>query len=346
MAKKETVVKEQSLEDYIADLNKDLKLTSVQVAGSTKSVKMPRLSSGSITYDVCVGGGFPIGRHTLLYGAESSGKSTVSLMALAQYQKTKDKRAALIIDSEYSVDKKYCQTLGVNLKNVIIFQPDHLAQAHSVLMRLLQDNKIGFFIVDSIAALLPQSVIENEADAANIGVHARSIGNMYKISNSFVGKNLVTAIWINQIRDSIGGYGGGISLPGGHAPKFYSSVSIKVMRGSKTDNKDGTFTNQGWIRVEKNKTSAPYMEGYYDMEHGSGISVSQEVRDYGVDTGVLYKKGHSFYYDSTFENEPEKSKEHLQLGTSKDEAKQFLNDNLELRDELYNLIIHAKFGEE
>jgi recombination protein RecA len=342
MAKKDE--KEPTLEEYIATINKDLKLDSVQIAGSSKALDIPRLSSGSITYDVCVGGGFPIGRHTLLYGAESSGKSTVSLMALAQYQKTKDKRLALIVDSEYAVDKKYCESLGVDLKKVIIIQPDHLAQAHSVLMRLLQDNKIGFFIVDSIAALLPQSVIENEADASNIGVHAKAIGNMYKISNSHVGKNAVTAIWINQIRDAIGGYGGGISLPAGHAPKFYSSVMIKVMRGTKTDNKDGTFTNQGWIRVEKNKTAPPYMEGKYDMEHGSGISVAAEVRDYGLEVGVLYKKGHSYYHDPTFENDPEKSKEHITLGISKDEAKQFLKDNDEFRNEMYDLIIKAKFS--
>lgn len=335
--------KAQTLEEKIASINKELKLDSVQIASSSKSLEIPRLKSGSITYDLCLGGGFPIGRHTVIYGAESSGKTTISLMAMAEYFKTDDKRAALIIDAEYSFDKKYAESLGVDMNRLIVIQPDHLAEGDSVLKKCLEDNLIGFFLVDSIAALLPKSVIENEADASNIGKHAQAIGNMFKKSNMFVGKNKVTALWVNQIRDKIGGYGGGISLPAGHAPKFYASIMIKVMRGSKVDNKDGTYTNRGWIRVEKNKTYPPYKEGEYDMEHGSGISVAQEVRDYGVQLGILYKKGNSYYYDISLENNPDKSKEHIFLGKSKDEAKATLQDNLELTEELYGLILKSQF---
>ena len=341
MAKETEGKKELSIEDLVSELNKELKLESIHSMGSTKAVKMQRLSSGSLTYDICTGGGYPVGRHCTLFGAESSGKTTNVLMALAEYQKTGDKRFAFINDAEFAVDKTYAEKLGVDLKKVIILQPDHLAEAHDVLMGLLKRNAIGFFVTDSIAALLPKSVIENEADASNIGKHAQAIGNMFKISNSYVGKQGVVALWINQIRDSIGGYGGGVTTPAGHAPKFYSSIMIQVFRGSKEDNGDGTFSNKGKIRVTKNKTAPPYMEGEYIMEHGTGISVSHEVLDWGVKSNVLYKKGHSFYYDETFDNNADKNKEHIFLGKSKGDSKQFLDDNLELRKVLYDKILET-----
>lgn len=341
MAKEKEVKATLSLEDLVAELNKELKLDSVQVIGSSKTLSIPRLSSGSLTYDICTGGGWAVGRHNHISGIQSSGKSTVSLLTVKEYQESNDRRATLIVDAEYSFDKKYAEKLGVDLNKVIIIQPDHLAEGHDVVMELLKRDAIGLFIVDSIAALLPKSVIENEADASNIGKHAQAIGNMFKISNSYVGRQAVTAIWINQIRDQIGGYGGGTTIPGGKAQGFYASIMIDVFRGSKVDNGDGTYTNRGKIRVTKNKTAPPYAEGEYTMQHGSGISVSEEVLDYGVKSNVLYKKGHSYYYDETFENNAENNKEHVFLGKSKSDCKQFLEDNLELRGVLYDKILET-----
>lgn len=334
--------KKQTLEDYVKGLNKELKIDSpIQVASSSIGLDIPRLRTGSLTYDICTGGGFPIGRNTNIYGAESSGKTTVAFMTLKKYFESGDERAAYICDAECAVDMNYAKRLGVDESRLLITQPEHIAQAAPILKKLLEDNKIGIYIVDSIAALLPLSVIENEADASNIGKHAQAIGNMYKQTNGLTNKNKVTGIWINQIRDAIGGYGGGIALPGGHAPKFYSSVMIQVMRGSKTDNKDGTFTNQGWIRVTKNKTYPPYKEGRYDMNHGSGISLASEVRDYGVETGVLYKKGNAFYYDETFENDEEKREGHILIGKGKADAIEFLENNIELCEQLADTILKA-----
>lgn len=343
MAKETEVKKELSLEELVAEINKELKLESIQVIGSSKTLSIPRLSTGSLTYDICTGGGWGVGRHNHLSGIQSSGKSTVSLLTVKEYQKSKDKRATLIIDAEYSFDRKYAENLGVDLNKVIIIQPDDLAQGHDVLMNLLKRDAIGLFIVDSIAALLPKSVIENEADASNIGVHAKAIGNMFKISNSYVGKQLVTAVWINQIRDQIGGYGGGTTIPGGKAQGFYSSIMIDVFRGSKVENTDGSYTNRGKIRVTKNKTAAPYAEGEYTMNHGSGISVEEEILDYGVKTKILYKKGHSFYYDETYNNDVEKSKDHVFLGKSRGDSKKTLEENIELKELLYQLILKSQF---
>lgn len=333
--------KEQTLEELVAELNKELKISDVYLLDSKKVEDIERQSSGSLTYDICTGGGYPKGRHISLYGAESSGKTTNAIMALKQYQESDDKRAALVLDAEFAFDKNYAKNLGVDLSRVIFRQPEEVTEAHDVLMYLLKKNAIGFFMVDSIAALQPRSVIENEADASNIGKHAVAIGNMFKAANSYIGKQKVVAVWINQIRDKIGSFTGGVSEPAGHVPKFYSSIRIQVFRGSKIDNGDGTFTNKGKITVNKNKTAPPYQSGEYSMSHGLGIDVSEEVLDYGNKSTVLYKKGHSYYYDETFENNVEKSKDHVFIGKSKGDAKQFLDDNLELRKVLYNKILET-----
>jgi recombination protein RecA len=342
MAKKKEE-EEFNLDKFISDLNKTHK-TNLQLANSGLGLEIERIRTGSITYDSATGGGFPVGRHTILSGVESSGKTTSALMAIAQYQKTEDTRLALYLDAEFSFDKKYAKNLGVDLSKVLVIQPDHTNQAQEVLIQLLQKNLIGIFAFDSIAACQPISVLENDSDASNMGKHAMAIGNIFKTVNGLVSKNKVTAIWINQVRDKLGGYGSSFSTPGGHAPKFYASIMIQVNRGSRIDNPDGTFTNRGSISVTKNKTAAPYKKGEYDMEHGTGISVSQEVLDYGISTGVLYKEGLTYYFDETFENNKEKSKEHIKLGGSKAAAKQMLNDNTELRDILYNHILNALSG--
>lgn len=341
MAEKKEVKKVQTIEDIVAEMNKELKLDSIQVVGSSKSLAIPRLSTGSLTYDICTGGGWVLSRHNHISGIQSSGKSTVSLLTIKKYQESNDKRATLLVDAEYSFDRKYAEKLGVDMNKVVIIQPDHLAEGHDVLLGLLKRDAIGLFIVDSIAALLPKSVIENEADASNIGKHAQAIGNMFKISNSYIGKQNVVGLWINQIRDQIGGYGGGTTIPGGKAQGFYASIMIDVFRGSKVDNGDGTYTNRGKIRVTKNKTAPPYAEGEYDMTHGAGIDVEQEILDWGVKCNVLYKKGHSHYYDETFINDAENNKAHVFLGKSKSDANKFLKDNTEFAKMLYDKILET-----
>ena len=340
MAKKE-VTEEFDIDALVADFNKEFKTDDVYVLSSNKVKPTERLSTGSLTYDICTGGGYPLGRHVCLFGAESSGKTTNAIMSLKKYQDSGDNRPALVLDAEFAFDKEYAKALGVDLSKVIFRQPDEVTEAHDLLLWFLKRNAIGWFLVDSIAALQPKSVLENEADASNIGKHAQAIGNMFKAANSYVGKQKVLGIWINQIRDKIGGYVGGISEPAGHVPKFYCSIRIQISRGTKEDNGDGTFTNRGKINTVKNKTAPPYQTGEYNMTHGQGIDVSTEVLDYGVKSNVLYKKGHSYYYDETFENNVEKSKEHVFLGKSKGDSKQFLDDNLELRQVLYDKILET-----
>ena len=329
-----------NLIDLAKSINKDLKIEGgLQLVGASTALDIERISIGSLTYDIITGGGFGVGRHNYLFGPESSGKTTAALMALGNYFRGNDKRAAFFMDSEFAFDRKYAQALGIDLDRLFIYQPDNIEQGEIMLAKLINSNDIGIFVVDSIATLQPQSVIDSGATDANIGTHAKALGNLYKTINSGVSKNKITGIWINQIRDSIGGYGGGISLPGGHAPKFYASIMIQINRGSKLPDGDGGFINRGLARCTKNKTAAPYKEGQYNMEHGTGIDVSTEVLDWGLACEVLYKKGHSYYYDETFQNDEEKRKDHLHLGKSKADCKSFLDENVDLRDVLYTTIL-------
>jgi recombination protein RecA len=340
MAKKKEEEKSLNIQEILDGLNKTLK-TNVQFANSGKGLDVERIRTGSITFDASTGGGFPVGRHVCLFGPESSGKTTSALMAVAEFQKTDDNRYGLFIDGEFAFDKKYAKALGVDLSRLIVIQPDHTNQAQEVLLDLLRKDIIGIFVFDSIAAVQPISVLENDSDASNMGKHALAIGNIFKACNGLVSKNKVCAIWINQVRDKIGGYGGGYNLPGGLAPKFYCSIMIQVNRGTKIDNPDGSHTNRGSIYVTKNKTFPPYKKGEYDMEHGTGISISQEVLDYGISTNVLYKVGNTFYYDETGKNDSSKIGDHIKLGGTKSAAKGLLNDNIELRDLLYLRIIDS-----
>lgn len=339
MAKKKEGEESFDLSKILTELNKSHK-TNVQFANSSTNLDVERVRTGSITFDSASGGGFPKGRNTILYGPESSGKTTSALMAVANYHKSGDSRLALFIDGEFAFDKKYAKNLGVDLSKLLVVQPDHCNQAQEVLLELLQKDLIGIFVFDSIAAVQPLSVLENDADASNMGKHALAMGNIFKTCNGLISKNKVCGIWINQVRDKIGGYGGGYNLPGGFAPRFYASLMIQVNRGTKIDNPDGTFSNRGSIFVSKNKTAPPFKKGEYDMEHGTGISVSQEVLDYGITTRIIYKAGNTYFFDETFENDADKKDTHVKIGASKAAAKEYLNNNIDFRNHLYEYIIH------
>lgn len=340
-----------SLEDdemlsLIHEMNKEFKQELVTSLLHSTASDIKRMSFGSLGYDIVSGGGIPLGRNVLIHGAESSGKTTISIMSLAKYQKSGDPRYALVMDAEYAFDKKYAKKLGVDLSKVIFCQPDNSEHGYKVLKYLLEKNKIGWFLVDSIASLLPQSIIDSELDASNMGVHAKEIGKIFKSLNPLISKNEVVPLWINQERDSLGGYGGGTTIPGGRAQKFYAGIIISVFRGTKTANSDGTHINEGWIRVTKNKTAPPYQEAKYTMTHGKGICVASEVLQYGLACGLLYKSGHSHYYDESLENNPDNSKNHIKLGKSKAESIQFLKDNIEFTEALYQAILESYLADD
>lgn len=337
---------EDEMLSLINDMNKEFKEELVTSLLQSTASDIKRMSFGSLGYDIVSGGGAPLGRNVLIHGAESSGKTTISIMSLAQYQKSGDTRFALVMDAEYAFDKKYAKKLGVDLSKVIFCQPDNSEHGYKVLKYLLEKNKIGWFLVDSIAALLPQSIIDSELDASNMGVHAKEIGKIFKSLNPLISKNEVVPLWINQERDSLGGYGGGTTIPGGRAQRFYAGIIISVFRGSKVNNADGSHHNEGWIRVTKNKTAPPYQEAKYTMTHGKGICVATEVLEYGVACGMLYKYGHAHYYDETLENDAEKRKEHISLGASKAKSIQFLKDNPEFMRALYDDILATYLQDE
>lgn len=316
------------------------------MTSNTPSMDIERISTGSLSYDIITGGGFPKGRMIGIEGMESSGKSTTTLLALASYMK-QDKRPAAIIDSEHAFDRKYAANLGVDLDRLMIVQPDNLEDAALFAQRLVESGDVGMLVFDSIKAAQPQKVIEEGVNQHNIGLQAKEVGNMLGSANPKLKKNDVIMLVVNQQRENPGGYGSGKVSPAANSLKFYASIRMEIFRGSKAENQSYGKHNLGWAKTVKNKTYPPYQEtDKYMMLYGTGICVSTEVLDYGTDIGVLYKQGNSYYYDETFENDPKDLKKHVNLGGSKHKCKLFLDDNLELRQHLYDTILFNWFNEE
>jgi len=325
------------------EINKDLGLKEGGVqTNKSPALDIRRLKTGSLTFDICTGGGLPIGRQIGIEGMESSGKTTVALLSLASHFNSDDKRPAIIIDSEHAYDKKYAKNLGVDDDRLLIYQPDNLEQASAMTKKVISEGKVGVVVFDSIKASVPEKIIQEDVESHNLGLHAKMMGNLISSVGPISNKNNVTVIWINQQRENVGGYGSNKTSPAGNALKFHASIRIETFKGSKKKNDStGEYYNEGWIRVIKNKTAPPYQEGKYIMRHGTGIDVSTEVLDYGVACKVLYKKGHSFYYDESFKNNEEKRKDHVCLGNGKDAARKLLDENIELKEILYNTILET-----
>lgn len=308
------------------------------MTSNTPSMNIERISTGSLSYDIITGGGLPKGRMIGIEGMESSGKSTLTLLSIASYMK-QDERPAALIDSEHAFDKKYAANLGLDIDRLLIVQPDNLEEAAMFTQKLVE-GKIGMVVFDSIKAATPQKIIEEGVDSHNIGLQAKMVGNMLASANPKLKKGDVTMLAINQQRDNPGGYGSGKVSPAGNALKFFASIRIETFRGAKAEHKDYGNYNEGWAKTVKNKTAPPYQQTRkYIMQYGTGICVSTEVLDYGIESGYLYKKGHSYYYDETLENDPDKSDKHVTLGGSKYKSKLFLDDNLEFRQALYTAIL-------
>ena len=308
------------------------------MSSNTPALNIERISTGSLGADIVTGGGFAKYRITGIEGMESCGKSTLTEMCIAEYQKT-DPRPCVIIDTEHAFDRKYAEQLGINIDQLLIVQPDSLEEAAKFFQTLVLRQDIGLIVFDSIKAAMPQKMIDGEVSDHNIGLQAKMVGVMIGSINTYLKKNRITALVINQQRENPGGFSGPTS-PAGLALKFYASIRIEMYRGSKSDDTLGPF-NRGWLKTVKNKTAPPFQKCEYNMQYGIGIDTSLEVLEHGVACGVLYKKGHSTYYDKTFTNDPDKSKDHLMLGKGKRDSRDFLNDNLELRKELYNIILKA-----
>ena len=280
-------------------------------------------SSGSLGLDIALGvGGYPRGRVIEIYGPESSGKTTMTLHAIAETQKAGG--IAAFIDAEHAFDRFYAQDLGVDIDNLIISQPDNGEQALEIADNLVRSGAIDMVVIDSVAALTPKSEIEGEMGDSKMGLHARLMSQALRKLTGSISKTNCTMIFINQLREKIGVmFGNPETTTGGNALKFYASVRLDIRRSTQIKDSDGNVLgNKTRVKVVKNKVAPPFRLAEFDIMYGQGVSKVGEILDVAVEHEIVKKSGSWFSYEDT------------KLGQGRDAVKQMIKDNPELMDEL------------
>ena len=298
--------------------------------GDVVTEEIDAISSGSLGLDLALGvGGYPRGRVIEIYGPESSGKTTLTLHAIAEAQKVGG--IAAFIDAEHAFDKFYAENLGVDIDNLIISQPDHGEQALEITENLIRSGAIDIIVIDSVAALTPKSEIEGEMGDSKMGLHARLMSQALRKLTGTISKTKCTVIFINQLREKIGVmFGNPETTTGGNALKFYASVRIDIRRSTQIKNTNNeVLGNKTRVKVVKNKVAPPFKTVEFDIVYGKGISKVGEIIDLGVDFEIINKSGSWFSYDET------------KLGQGREAVKNLLLDNPELMDELEQKIKEA-----
>ena len=281
------------------------------------------IPSGSLGLDVALGvGGYPRGRVVEIYGPESSGKTTLTLHAIAETQKSGG--IAAFIDAEHAFDRFYAHNLGVDIDNLIISQPDNGEQALEIADNLVRSGAIDMVVIDSVAALTPKSEIEGEMGDSKMGLHARLMSQALRKLTGSISKTNCTMIFINQLREKIGVmFGNPETTTGGNALKFYASVRLDIRRSTQIKDSDGNVLgNKTRVKVVKNKVAPPFKLAEFDIMYGHGVSKVGEVLDVAVEHEIVKKSGSWFSYADT------------KLGQGRDAVKQMIKDNPELMDEL------------
>ena len=303
---------------------------TVMKMGDVSESEVEFISTGSIGLDYALGvGGYPKGRVIEIYGPESSGKTTLTLHAIAECQKAGG--IAAFIDAEHAFDRFYAQNLGVNINDLIISQPDHGEQALEITDNLIRSGAVDIIVIDSVAALTPKSEIEGEMGDSKMGLHARLMSQALRKLTSTISKTNCTVFFINQLREKIGiMFGNPETTTGGNALKFYASVRLDIRRSTQLKDSTGNaMGNKTRVKVVKNKVAPPFRVCEFDIMYGEGISKMGEIIDIGSQSGIIDKSGSWFSYGDT------------KLGQGRDAVKNMLEDNPELMSELEQKIAEA-----
>ena len=303
---------------------------SVMKLGDEVIEDVEAISSGSLGLDIALGvGGYPRGRVIEIYGPESSGKTTLTLHAIAECQKAGG--IAAFIDAEHAFDRFYAEKLGVDISELIISQPDHGEQALEIADNLIRSGAVDIVVIDSVAALTPKSEIEGEMGDSKMGLHARLMSQALRKLTGSISKTNCTVFFINQLREKIGVmFGNPETTTGGNALKFYASVRLDIRRSTQIKNADAdVMGNKTRVKVVKNKVAPPFKTTEFDIMYGEGISKIGEIIDLGVNYELIKKSGSWFSYGDT------------KLGQGRDSVKTLLEDNPELMEELEDKIKNA-----
>ena len=319
--------KDKTLDQVLGEIEKQFGKGSVMKLGSDQRREIDVIKSGSLQLDVALGiGGYPRGRIVEIYGPESSGKTTFALHAIAEAQKNGGRAA--FIDAEHSLDPQYAEALGVNIEDLILSQPDNGEQALEICEALVRSGAIDVVVVDSVAALVPRAEIEGEMGDSHVGLQARLMSQALRKLSGVLHKTNTTAIFINQLREKVGVmFGNPETTPGGRALKFYSSVRLDIRRSEQIKQGTDILGNKTNIKVVKNKMAPPFKLCQVDIMYGEGISKEGEIVDLAAEAEIINKSGAWYAYEGN------------KIGQGKENVKEFLKKELEIRDQIEQKIL-------
>ncbi|MEO6109654.1 MAG: recombinase RecA [Candidatus Saccharimonadales bacterium] len=302
-------------------INKQFGEGAIRRLGDTKTVNIELVSSGALSLDLALGGGYPRGRILEIYGPESSGKTTLTLHAIAEIQKKGG--TAAFIDAEHALDPSYARKLGVDTDNLLVSQPDNGEQALEIAETLVRSNAVDLVVVDSVAALVPQAEIEGEMGDSHMGLQARLMSQALRKLTGIINKSNTTVIFINQIRMKIGVmFGNPETTTGGNALKFYASVRLDIRRTGQIKSGEEIIGNRTKVKVVKNKIAPPFRVAEFDIMYNEGISKTGDVLDLAVLHGIVGKSGAWFDYADA------------KIGQGREASKTYLASNPEVLAEI------------
>jgi recombination protein RecA len=311
----------KALDLAMESIEKQFGKGSIMKLGEARAVAVETISTGSISLDLALGGGVPKGRVIEIYGPESSGKTTLTLHAIAEVQRSGG--TAAFIDAEHALDPAYAKRIGVDVENLLLSQPDNGEQALEIVETLVRSNAVDLVVVDSVAALVPRAEIEGEMGDSHMGLQARLMSQALRKLTGIISRSNATVIFINQIRMKIGVmFGNPETTTGGNALKFYASVRMDIRRIGQIKQGDSVIGNRTRVKVVKNKIAPPFREAEFDIMYNQGISASGDILDLAVTHNIVEKAGAWFAYNDS------------KIGQGREAAKQYLVDNPETMAEI------------
>lgn len=314
----------KGLEDALSKIEKRFGKGQVMLLDDNETIDIPRIKSGSITLDVALGGGYPVGKIVEIFGQEATGKSTLALCAIREAQK--DGILCAYVDAEHTLNVEYAKKLGVDVSKLYISQPDYGEQAIEIIRALVKSDEIGLIIQDSVAAMVPKAELDGETGESKMGVHARMMSQAMRQLTASANNHNCTIIFINQLREKIGGYVPMKTTTGGNALKFYTTVRLDMRRSTFLKDGEEVFGNAVIVKTVKNKVFPPHRTAEFNLIYGEGIDTIGEIIDIGVKFDIIKKSGSWYSYDADGEV--------FKLGQGAQNVGELLMDNEELFEEI------------